>query len=305
MKRRGDGGSLLLVVPRPGTISPWSSKATDIARNCGLAPVKRVERGIGYRIATRGGSPLRDAERAALLPLVHDRMTEAVLGDLDDARALFSHFAPKPLATISLLAPGARRNRARQRGAGPRPRAGRDRLSRSEFPPHRPRPDRRRTDDVRAGQFGALPAQDLQRELDRRWRTAGKEPVRDDSPHPRDKSAGNNRRLRRQRGRDRGRDGAAVLSGRRRPLSAPRRADAPLRPRSRPRCRSRRRLFPADLVAWVWRIIANRLFSCGTPSTIQLALKIWCRQCSELACANIISSTSVGSPPMRRKFASR
>ncbi len=57
---------LLLVVPRPGTISPWSSKATYIARNCGLAPVKRVERGVGYWIATRGGSPLRDAERAAL-----------------------------------------------------------------------------------------------------------------------------------------------------------------------------------------------------------------------------------------------
>ncbi len=101
-----DDGSFLLVVPRPGTISPWSSKATDIARNCGLAAVKRIERGIGYRIAARGGSPLGDVQRAALLPLVHDRMTESVLGALDEASVLFSHFAPKPLAAIPLLAGG-------------------------------------------------------------------------------------------------------------------------------------------------------------------------------------------------------
>src|SRR4029453_4169509 len=50
-----DDGTLMLIVPRPGTISPWSSKATDIARNCGLAAVRRIERGIGYRIVTRGG----------------------------------------------------------------------------------------------------------------------------------------------------------------------------------------------------------------------------------------------------------
>ncbi|HEX9301476.1 MAG TPA: phosphoribosylformylglycinamidine synthase, partial [Casimicrobiaceae bacterium] len=101
-----DDGAFLLVVPRPGTISPWSSKATDIARNCGLAPVKRIERGVGYQIATRGALPLPDGERKALLPLLHDRMTESVFGALDDARALFSHFAPKPLATIPLLAQG-------------------------------------------------------------------------------------------------------------------------------------------------------------------------------------------------------
>ena len=57
--------TLLLVVPRPGTISPWSSKATDIARNCGLDAVARIERGIGFRVATRDGvrSPLRTAPR--------------------------------------------------------------------------------------------------------------------------------------------------------------------------------------------------------------------------------------------------
>ena len=101
-----DAGSFVLVVPRPGTISPWSSKATDIARNCGLAAVTRIERGMGYRIATRGGMPLADADRAALLPLLHDRMTESALADLAAANALFAHFPPRPLATIGLAAGG-------------------------------------------------------------------------------------------------------------------------------------------------------------------------------------------------------
>jgi len=101
-----DEGTLLLVVPRPGTISPWSSKATDIARNCGLSAVSRIERGTAFRIAVREGAPLAADDRAALLPLIHDRMTEAVFPALDDARALFAHFAPKRLATIPLLAEG-------------------------------------------------------------------------------------------------------------------------------------------------------------------------------------------------------
>jgi len=101
-----DRGELLVVVPRPGTLSPWSSKATDIARNCGLAAVARVERGIGFRVETRDGSPLAALDRAALLPLVHDRMTEAVLPRLEDAQALFAHFPPRPLTTIPLLAQG-------------------------------------------------------------------------------------------------------------------------------------------------------------------------------------------------------
>ena len=99
-------GELLVVVPRPGTVSPWSSKATDIVRNCGLSAVTRVERGIGFRVATRGGMPLADADRAALLPLVHDRMTEAVLARLGDAQTLFAHFPPRSLTTIPLLARG-------------------------------------------------------------------------------------------------------------------------------------------------------------------------------------------------------
>jgi phosphoribosylformylglycinamidine synthase len=101
-----DAGSFVLVVPRPGTISPWSSKATDIARNCALAAVTRIERGVGYRIATRDGAPLDAGDRAALLPLLHDRMTEAVLGELDETGALFAHFPPRPLATVALALGG-------------------------------------------------------------------------------------------------------------------------------------------------------------------------------------------------------
>ena len=63
-----------LVVPRPGTISPWSSKATDIAHNCGLGSVRRIERGIAWCLDSE--RPLTDSERIALKPLLHDRMTE-------------------------------------------------------------------------------------------------------------------------------------------------------------------------------------------------------------------------------------
>ncbi len=99
------GGSELLVVPRPGTISPWSSRATDIAHNCGLDAVQRIERGIAYRIVTRDGV-LAAAARDALLPSLHDRMTEAVLADAGEVAALFAHVAPRPLTTIPLLAQG-------------------------------------------------------------------------------------------------------------------------------------------------------------------------------------------------------
>jgi phosphoribosylformylglycinamidine synthase len=98
----------LLVVPRFGTISPWSSKATDIARNCGLRAVTRVERGVAFDIAVAARAALTGDDSAALLPLVHDRMTETVVGDIDDARGLFTHVPPRPLTTIPLLAEGRR-----------------------------------------------------------------------------------------------------------------------------------------------------------------------------------------------------
>jgi phosphoribosylformylglycinamidine synthase len=101
-----DSGEFVLVVPRPGTISPWSSKATDIARNCGLDAVERIERGVGFRIATRDDVPLSAPERTALLPLLHDRMTEAIFDAAAAADALFAHYPPRPLTTIPLMSQG-------------------------------------------------------------------------------------------------------------------------------------------------------------------------------------------------------
>ena len=99
-------GRLFLVVPRLGTISPWASKATDIAHSCGLESVERIERGVAYYISTRKGGPLYPAQLAALLPLIHDRMTETVMESFEAAAQLFQHFAPQPLTTIDLLSGG-------------------------------------------------------------------------------------------------------------------------------------------------------------------------------------------------------
>src|SRR5205814_9635844 len=70
-------GRMLLGVPRLGTISPWSSKATDIARRCGLESVRRVERGIAWFFS---GGRLLDSDLHRVFALIHDRMTETVLG---------------------------------------------------------------------------------------------------------------------------------------------------------------------------------------------------------------------------------
>jgi len=91
-------GDRLLVVPREGTISPWSSKATDIAQVCGLTAVRRIERGIEYRLLDT--EPLGAERLAALAPVLFDRMTEMVLFDSDHAVRLFGHAAPKPLVTV-------------------------------------------------------------------------------------------------------------------------------------------------------------------------------------------------------------
>ncbi|MGL6162310.1 phosphoribosylformylglycinamidine synthase [Microbulbifer sp.] len=93
-------GELLLVVPRPGTISPWSSKATDIAHNAGLTQIHRLERGIAYYIS---GVELTEAERAGLAVLLHDRMVEAVLTDFDEAGQLFREEKPRQLTSVNLL----------------------------------------------------------------------------------------------------------------------------------------------------------------------------------------------------------
>src|SRR5688572_9731652 len=99
-------GELMLVVPRIGTISPWSSKATDIARHCGLEAVTRIERGTAYLVATRDGKPLAAAERGEVVARLHDRMTETVLSSFEDAARLFGHIEPVPLASVDILGGG-------------------------------------------------------------------------------------------------------------------------------------------------------------------------------------------------------
>ncbi|MBS0376465.1 MAG: phosphoribosylformylglycinamidine synthase [Proteobacteria bacterium] len=97
-------GTALVVMPRPGTLSPWSSKATDIAHVCGLAAVRRIERGTLYTLGLAPGVPAELLGRLAA-PL-HDRMTESVGLALADAARLFESAAPRPLAHIALGADG-------------------------------------------------------------------------------------------------------------------------------------------------------------------------------------------------------
>jgi phosphoribosylformylglycinamidine synthase len=100
-------GLPLLVVPRLGTLSPWASKATDIAHSCGLASVRRVERGTLYRVLG-----LAAEQRSAVVPLLHDRMTETVLDGVGEASRLFVSEAPRPLRAVSLAAGKAALDRA-------------------------------------------------------------------------------------------------------------------------------------------------------------------------------------------------
>ena len=99
-------GSLYLVTPRFGTISPWSSKATDILHNCGLDKVMRVERGIAYHLENLATEGFGTEHQARLLALIHDRMTEVVLKSPDQAAALFRHVAPRPLESVDVLGGG-------------------------------------------------------------------------------------------------------------------------------------------------------------------------------------------------------
>ena len=95
-----EGAECLFVVPRPGTLSPWSSKATDIALACDLHAVRRIERGVEYGISFDGEASQGDAFNLA--PLLFDRMTEAVLGSADEAGLLFQSREPDPLCVIRI-----------------------------------------------------------------------------------------------------------------------------------------------------------------------------------------------------------
>ncbi|MFC1236015.1 phosphoribosylformylglycinamidine synthase [Vibrio sp. F74] len=97
-------GNLLLVTPRPGTISPWSSKATDIARNCGLSKVRRLERGTAYYVES--SSTLSPSQLVQIHALIHDRMMEVVFTDTDSAAQLFKVAVPAPVADVDILSGG-------------------------------------------------------------------------------------------------------------------------------------------------------------------------------------------------------
>ena len=98
----------ILVVPRLGTISPWSSKATDIAQHCALPLIKRIERGVVYYFKTSNGHGLSHTEMKAIMPLLHDRMTESVLADFDGvAEKIFAHGEPQRLSSVDILQGGS------------------------------------------------------------------------------------------------------------------------------------------------------------------------------------------------------
>lgn len=95
-------GKLYLVIPRFGTISPWSSKASDIAHNCGLTEIARIERGVAYYIE----GDLSATEQQVVTNILHDRMTQQVLDNLEQAEKLFNHAQPRPLTSVDILSKG-------------------------------------------------------------------------------------------------------------------------------------------------------------------------------------------------------
>jgi phosphoribosylformylglycinamidine synthase len=98
-------GQMLLVLPRFGTISPWSSKATDIAHNAGLTVINRIERGVAYYIEV--SKTLNEVQLNTIKSAIHDRMVEAVFDDLSAAEGLFQHNQPTEMTVVDVLKGGA------------------------------------------------------------------------------------------------------------------------------------------------------------------------------------------------------
>ena len=103
------GAPALYVLPRLGTVSPWASKATDIAHNCGLG-LHRVERLVEFRIGLKSGllgkASLSDEQLRAVADLLHDRMTESVTTERSQAEALFTELHPAPMEHVDVLGGG-------------------------------------------------------------------------------------------------------------------------------------------------------------------------------------------------------
>ena len=96
-------GQTFLVIPRPGTISPWSSKASEIAERCGLLAIKRIERGVEYIVSS--DTPLNSECKDKIKSLIHDRMVQTVFESIDGLDLFVSH-DPQPLQTVSVVEQG-------------------------------------------------------------------------------------------------------------------------------------------------------------------------------------------------------
>ncbi|MDT8427279.1 MAG: phosphoribosylformylglycinamidine synthase [Pseudomonadales bacterium] len=106
-KASADASAVLLerqVIPRPGTISPWSSKATDILRHCGLDKITRIERGIRFSI--RVSSSLSAEQEQLLDTMLHDRMTQTVISNAEEASCLFEQAQPVHYSTVDIKQEG-------------------------------------------------------------------------------------------------------------------------------------------------------------------------------------------------------
>ncbi|MCQ9328566.1 phosphoribosylformylglycinamidine synthase [Pelistega suis] len=105
-----DNALTLRVIPRLGTVSPWASKATDIAHNCGLSKVKRIERGIAYLLVPESGwlgcKKISQDQLNKVADLLHDRMTESVVTEDFDASQLMNELEGKPLQQVDVLGLG-------------------------------------------------------------------------------------------------------------------------------------------------------------------------------------------------------
>ena len=96
-------GAEFYVIPRPGTISPWASKATDIAYHCGLTNIKRIERGILYTVDAVDGK----LHQEVIVNQLHDRMIEQVFLNLQECELLFQSHDPRPLTEVDMANQGS------------------------------------------------------------------------------------------------------------------------------------------------------------------------------------------------------
>ena len=98
-----DEGFKVFTLPRFGTTSPWSSKATDIAKVCGLTSIEKIERGVVFTLALKDkdSAPSKEA-----IEMLYDRMTEVVITDLNQAKEIFSSLEPQPFSDVDILSDG-------------------------------------------------------------------------------------------------------------------------------------------------------------------------------------------------------